>query len=119
MRKVLLFPNMSTTVVLRLQIERDKLMKEQQAREEMAQQKEELERRMTEYQEEANRTKDALVNFHLEVLVVVNLFCFVFQPTVESTSNTTLFVFDTRSPIIGSKELCNVHYPIRVHTLFV
>ena len=46
-------------------------MKEQQAREEMAQQKEELERRMTEYQEEANRTKDALVNFDLEVLVLV------------------------------------------------
>jgi len=45
-----------------LQIERDKLLKEQQAREEIAQQKEELERRMAEYQDEANRTKDALVN---------------------------------------------------------
>lgn len=41
-------------------------MKEQQAREEMAQQKEDLERRMIEYQEEANRAKEALVmkRFH-------------------------------------------------------
>lgn len=54
---------LSVTIGLYFQIERDKLLKEQQAREEMAQQKEELERRMTEYQEEANRTKDALVNF--------------------------------------------------------
>ena len=60
-----LFPKLSVTEVLHYQIERDKLLKEQQAREEMAQQKEELERRMTEYQEEANRTKDALVNFDL------------------------------------------------------
>ena len=37
-------------------------MKEQQAREEATQQKEELERRMIEYQEEANRAKEALVN---------------------------------------------------------
>ena len=37
-------------------------MKEQQAREEIAQQKEELERRMIEYQEEASRAKEALVN---------------------------------------------------------
>ena len=36
-------------------------MKEQQAREEIAQQKEELERRMIEYQEEASRAKEALV----------------------------------------------------------
>ena len=36
-------------------------MKEQQAREEIAQQKEELERRMIEYQEEATRAKEALV----------------------------------------------------------
>ena len=71
MRKALLFPKLYVTIVLHFQIERDKLMKEQQAREEMAQQKEELERRMTEYQEEANRTKDALVNFDLEVLVLV------------------------------------------------
>ena len=41
-------------------------MKEQQAREEMVQQKEELERRMIEYQEEANRAKEALViGFHV------------------------------------------------------
>ena len=66
-----MFPKLYVTIVLHFQIERDKLMKEQQAREEMAQQKEELERRMTEYQEEANRTKDALVNFDLEVLVLV------------------------------------------------
>ena len=40
-------------------------MKEQQAREEIAQQKEELERRMIEYQEEASRAKEALVKkFH-------------------------------------------------------
>lgn len=37
-------------------------MKEQQAREEMAQQKEELEKRLTEFQDEANRSKEALVN---------------------------------------------------------
>ena len=37
-------------------------MKEQQAREEATQQKEELERRMIEYQEEASRAKEALVN---------------------------------------------------------
>ena len=36
-------------------------MKEQQAREEIVQQKEELERRMIEYQEEATRAKEALV----------------------------------------------------------
>lgn len=58
-----MFAKLSVTIGLYFQIERDKLLKEQQAREEMAQQKEELERRMTEYQEEANRTKDALVNF--------------------------------------------------------
>ena len=40
-------------------------MKEQQAREEIAQQMEELERKMTECQEEGNRAKDALVNFEL------------------------------------------------------
>lgn len=40
-------------------------MKEQQAREEIAQQKDELERRMAEYQEEANRAKEALVKFEL------------------------------------------------------
>lgn len=40
-------------------------MKEQQAREEIAQQKDELERRMAEYQEEANRAKEALVKFAL------------------------------------------------------
>lgn len=42
-------------------------MKEQQAREEMAQQKEELEKRLTEFQDEANRSKEALVNiFNLQ-----------------------------------------------------
>ncbi|XP_073257289.1 merlin-like isoform X2 [Porites lutea] len=46
---------------MRRQIERDKLLKEQQAREEIAQQKEELERRMIEYQEEASRAKEALI----------------------------------------------------------
>lgn len=37
-------------------------MKEQQVREEMAQQKEELEKRLIEFQDEANRSKEALVN---------------------------------------------------------
>ena len=40
-------------------------MKEQQAREEMSQQKDELEKRMTEYQEDANRAKDSLVKTSL------------------------------------------------------
>jgi len=48
-------------------------LKEQQEREELAQQMEELEKKMTECQEEANRTKDALVNF--ELLLVVSAFC--------------------------------------------
>lgn len=64
-------------------------MKEQQAREEMAQQKEELERRMAEYQEEANRTKDALVNFENLKCFYLSGLVFVFQSTVES--NTMLF----------------------------
>ena len=38
-------------------------MKEQQAHEEATQQKDELERRMIEYQEEASRAKEALVKF--------------------------------------------------------
>lgn len=46
---------------MRRQIERDKLMKEHQAREEMAQQKEDLERRLNEFQDEANRSKEALI----------------------------------------------------------
>jgi len=58
---------LSIAVVILFQIERDKLLKEQQAREEIAQQKEELERRMAEYQDEANRTKDALVNLETYV----------------------------------------------------
>ena len=41
-------------------------MKEQQAREEIVQQKEELERRMIEYQEEASRAKEALVKNFLK-----------------------------------------------------
>ena len=44
-----------------LQIDRDKLMKEKQTREDVVKQKEELERRMMEYQEEASRAKEALV----------------------------------------------------------
>ena len=47
--------------VVSFQIERDKLLKEQQAHEEAVREKEELERRLQEFQEEANRAKDALV----------------------------------------------------------
>lgn len=41
------------------------MVKEQQAREEITQQKEELERRMIEHQEEASRAKEALVNINI------------------------------------------------------
>ena len=55
----------SSSILFCFQIERDKLVKEQQAHEEVTQQKEELERRMIEYQEEASRAKEALVNTYI------------------------------------------------------
>ena len=54
-------PNCMMMFVVSFQIERDKLLKEQQAHEEAVREKEELERRLQEFQEEANRAKDALV----------------------------------------------------------
>ena len=52
-------------------------MKEQQAREEMTQQKEELERRMIEYQEEASRAKEALVNARHAIWLSDAIFAFL------------------------------------------
>ena len=46
---------------LLLQIERDKLMKEKQTREEIMKQRDELEKKLLEFQEEASRVKEALV----------------------------------------------------------
>ena len=44
-----------------MQIERDKLMKEKQTREEIMKQRDELEKKLLEFQEEASRVKEALV----------------------------------------------------------
>ncbi|XP_031558263.1 merlin-like isoform X2 [Actinia tenebrosa] len=46
---------------LRRQIERNKLLKERQAREEAVKQKEELEKKLLEYQEDAKKTREALM----------------------------------------------------------
>ena len=54
------------------------------------------------------------------MLVLVSVFCFVFRPTVESTGNTTLFVLDTCSTIIGSKKtgaMCTTQSEY-IHRLF-
>ena len=61
-------------LILCIQIERDKLLKEQMAREEAVHEKEEVERRMLEMQEEASRTKEALVRKWLPQLNICALY---------------------------------------------
>jgi len=58
------------------QIERNKLLKEQQAKEEALKQKDELEKRLQETEEEAKRSKDALVRTNLLEIDEVSLECF-------------------------------------------
>ena len=66
--------NLSGKLIVFFKIERNRLLKEQQAREEAVKQKEELEKKVLEYQEDAKRTREALVSeknspVFLEILV--------------------------------------------------